>query len=297
MVKINELIEENKEKFQSLSSSTATALEYLNKLTDSVASFKSRWSLITQKNQKIRADLQEQITQIQLVLSNYSQEYEDNFHEFQNHLSQVNLQSEMVMDHWKNRLFVIRESHLLLEQTVQEQVDLLKNHISFSTEQIDSFKEELLERQSVVQNGFDLLINIGKVLQKSLNDNQKQHDLSYQELVHQLNQNFNKYFENIDSLISQVNKENENLVSHVDNFKEDLEETIFHRQCTPLSEEIENQLNQLQENWGNVYKKLQASYEILDNSLSKIEKKLEDLDNSTDTIEQSLTESLQNLEF
>jgi uncharacterized protein YukE len=180
---------------------------------------------------------------------------------------------------------------------VQEQVDLLKNHISLSTEQIDSFKERLLERQSVIQNGFDLLINIGKLLQKSLNDNQEQHDLSYQELVHQLNQNFNKYFKNIDSLISQVNKENENLVSHVDNFKEDLEETIFHKQCTPLSEEIENQLNQLQENWGNLYKQLEASYEILDNSLSKIEKKLEDLDNSTHTIEQSLTDSLQNLEF
>jgi hypothetical protein len=290
MTKINELIRDNEEKLESLSSDAVTTLEVISNLTVSVSGFKSRWFTAIQKNQETKASLLGQINEAQTILDNYSQIALDNFTQFQEKFSQVDVQTETVMNHWQNQFLIMEQAQTVIEQTFKAQVNYCEEQINLSAQKRENLKENVNEQKNQILASLQVLYQLGETLQKQLNEKQEQHDNSYQELIRNLSISIENSLEDFQPLVVGTRREVDDLTSYLDDLKDDLEDLLFEQSNEQIFQETSQTLEAFQENINYLQEKSDNGFQTLEKYFIEGEEQIQFISETIKQISQTLTQ-------
>ncbi|GCL56143.1 hypothetical protein NIES3806_35020 [Microcystis aeruginosa NIES-3806] len=288
MTKINDLIKENEERVQILSTESNTTLGQIKGLRGSVADFKLRLMAVVQQSQEIGANLQEQINEAQVTLESYFQVTFDNLAHFQTQLAQVEQQAETVTNHWQNQILAIAQVQKILEQTFQQQILSFRGEIGLFTEKGQLLQDKVKEHQSNSLASLQGLYELAQSIQARLNEKQENYDNSYQQFLKNLRIDMDGTLEDFQPLVAEVKEEIEYLSIDLEEVSENLETFFSERTNDQLNAVLSQALASLEQNISQLQEKSDDGFQNLEQYLGQGEEQASSIEQSIKQINQTL---------
>ncbi|PSF31698.1 hypothetical protein C7H19_22435 [Aphanothece hegewaldii CCALA 016] len=288
MININALIKDNEEKVQLLSADAESSLEEIKNMRESVSGFKSRLMAVVEETQETGAYLQQQISEAQNVLENYSQVALDNFLHFQEQLAQVEQQAETVTDHWENQLVTIEEAQITLESSFKQQIILLSEQFIQLTQKSQFLQDKVQEHHTTSLALIEEFYQVGQMTQNSLNEKQENQVNCCQQFMQNLRIDLQNPLEDFQLLIDESEREIEDLENDLNDINEKLEELILTKANDEMSQELKKAIAILEQSIINVQERLDDGFANLEHSMLQGEEQAEVLYLSLKQISQTL---------
>lgn len=269
---INDLLKENEERLQLLSTDAESSIEEIKNLKGSVAQLKIRLMAVMETNQETGLRLQEAIAEVGETLDSYFQATFENINFFQERIDQADLEAEGVTNHWQEQLLTVGQTYQNLDRDFQQQIGSLKERVGSFDRQTDSVLDHLQGYHSDSLASLEGFYELGEMILARLQESRENQENTCQSFLKALDASTRDCLENFQPLIEETTEETERLLDDLDHCQENLE-NVVERADRRIEQEISETIVSLEQSASALQEKADSEFQRIEESLCRGEEK------------------------
>lgn len=269
---INDLLKENEERVQVLSTDAESALEEIKNLKGSVAGLKLRLMAVMETNRETGLGLQQAIAESGATLDSYFQATFENLNFFQERIDRADLEAEEVTNHWQEQLLTVGQTYQNLDRDFQQQIGSLKERMSSFHQRTRSVLDRLQVYRGDSLASLEGFYELGETLLERLKESRENQETTCQSFLEALDSSTRDCLENFQPFIEETTEETDRLLDDLDDRKENLENAI-ERADRRIEREISETIASLEQSASALQEKADREFQRIEESLSRGEEK------------------------
>lgn len=269
---INDLLKENEERVQLLSTDAESALEEIKNLKESAARLKIRLMAVMETNQETALGLQQTIAEAGETLDSYFQATFENINFFQERIDRADLEAEEVTNHWQEQLLTVGQTYQNLDRNFQQQIGSLKERVSSFHQRTRSVLDRLQVYRGDSLASLEGFYELGETIRERLNESREKQENTGQSFLDALDSSTRDCLENFQPFLEETTEETERLIEDLDDCQENLE-NVIERADRRIEREISETIASLEQSASALQEKADHEFGRIEESLSRGEEK------------------------